>query len=158
MAANTLIYTDQGGDTRHYDAGATLDFGGVDYVSGTHRLTKCVKAALAAADTAGGVLAVVNPESVAIIVNRIILDVTTKATAACTVDFGIAANGTTSNDALMDGLDVGTAAGVFDNVENQGTNGKSAGKVAVGSYVTGSVASGASAGLVGSAYIYYTVV
>lgn len=158
MAANVNIYTDQGGNIRHYAAGAVLDFGGVSYIAGTHLLTKCAKVALAAVDTAGGVLAFANPEAAAIIVNRIILDVTTKATAACTVNFGIAANATTSNDALMNALDLGTAAGVFDNVENQGANGKSAGKVAVGSYVTGSVASGASAGLVGNAYIYYTVV
>jgi len=158
MTANTLIYTDQGGATQHYSTGAVLDFGGVNMTAGTDRMSKTVRVALAAVDTAGGVLAWANPESVTVFVTRVIFDVTTKATAACTVDVGVAANGTTSNDALMDGLDVGTAAGTFDNIENQGTNGKSTGKVAVGSYVTGSVASGASAGLVGFAYITYHVI
>lgn len=114
-----------------------------------------VKVALASADTAGGVLAWANPTGATIFVTRIIFDVTTKATGACTVDVGTAADGTTSNDTLMDGLDVGTAAGVFDNVENQGTNGVGVKKVTSSQYVTASKASGAAAGLVGYAYIHY---
>lgn len=114
-----------------------------------------LKVALAALDAAGGVLALANPEGADIIVKRIILDVTTKSTAACTVDAGIAANGTTSNDTLLDGLDVGTAAGVFDNIENQGTNGVGAKKWTSAQYLTISKATGAAAGLVGNAYIEY---
>lgn len=113
------------------------------------------KVALAALDTAGGVLSLANPEGVALIVKRIILDVTTKSTGACTVDAGIAANGTTSADNLLDGLDVGTAAGVFDNIENQGTNGVGAKKWGTTEYLTISKATGAAAGLVGNAYIEY---
>lgn len=119
------------------------------------RTPKVVKVALAALDTAGGVLAWANPEATAILVTRVILDVTTKSTGACTIDVGVAANGTTSNDTIMDALDIGTAAGTFDNVENQGTNGKAALKVAAGSYVTASMASGAAAGTVGFAYIEF---
>lgn len=115
-----------------------------------------VKVALATADTAGGVLAWANPTGATIMVTRIIFDVTTPATdGVCTVDVGTAANGTTSNDTLMDGLNVGAAAGVFDNVENQGTNGVGAKKVTSSQYVTASKASGSAAGLVGSAYIHY---
>lgn len=124
--------------------------------TGTARLPRTVKVALAALDTAGGILAWLNPENVAILVTRIVLDVTTKSTAACTADFGQAANGTTTADNLIDGVDVGTATGVFDNTKDIGTNGKGARKVAAGEYVTGSKATGAAAGLVGSAYITYT--
>lgn len=113
------------------------------------------RVALAALDTAGGVLSVANPEGASLIVTRLILDVTTKSTAACTVDAGIAANGTTSADNLLDGLDVGTAAGVFDNTENGGTNGKGAKKWGASEYLTASMASGAAAGLAGYAYIEY---
>jgi hypothetical protein len=113
------------------------------------------KVALSAVDTAGGFFAWANPETVAIMVIRLVLDITTNSSGACTVDCGIAANGTTLNDTLIDGASVATAAKVLDNVNDAGTNGKARQKVAVGSYVTGSVASGASAGVVGSAYIEY---
>lgn len=124
---------------------------------GSERNERWVKVALAAADTAGGLFAWANPEAGAIIVTRVILDVTTDATGACTADVGKAANGTTSADNLIDGLDIGTAAGVFDNLGNAGSNGKTRQRVAAGEYVTGSVATGASAGLVGSALIAYVV-
>lgn len=116
-----------------------------------------VKAPLAAVATDGGVLAWKNPEPGAILVTRLILDVTTTATGACTLDAGTAADGTTSNDGLLDGVDVGTAAGVFDNLGNAGSNGRARQRLAAGSYVTVSQASGAVAGLVGSALIAYVV-
>lgn len=122
------------------------------------RLVKVDKVALAAVDTAGGVLSWQNPEAGAIIVERVVLDVTTPSTGACTVDVGVTAtSGTTLSDNLLDGQSVATAA-VLDNIENQGTNGKSSGRLASGKWVTASVASGASAGLVGSAYIHYIIV
>lgn len=124
---------------------------------GSERNEVFVKVPLAAVDTAGGLFAWKNPEAGAILVTRVILDVTTKATGACTADVGTAANGTTSNDGLIDGVDVGTAAGVFDNLGTGGTNGKARQRLAAGSYVTGSVATGASAGIVGSALIAYVV-
>lgn len=123
---------------------------------------KCAKVTLAAADTAGGILAWQNPETTAILVLRILIDVTTAATAACTADFGSAANATTSADNLLDGLDVNTATGLFDNVSDGGTNGKARqrldAKGGTTDYVTGSKATGAAAGLAGSAYIFYVQV
>jgi hypothetical protein len=117
---------------------------------------KTVKVALTAATdtTVGGVLKWANPETVSIIVGRVIFDVTTKSTGAATLDVGYNAAGDTSADTLMDGLDVGTAAGVFDNIENQGTNGKSTAKMASGGYIV-ATASATVAGLVGNAYITY---
>ena len=117
------------------------------------------KVALAASDSAGGVFAWQNPHENAVIVTRVVLDVTTKATAACTLDVGMTAtSAATSADNLIDGLDVNAAAGVFDNVEDQGTNGTSRQKVASGKWVTASKASGATAGLIGTAFIEYYVV
>lgn len=115
-----------------------------------------IKIALAALDTGGGVLSFLNPEGADIIIpaGGLVLDVTTKSTSACTVDAGISTGATTLNDTLIDGLDVGTAAGVFDNGANAGTNGGAA-KLPAGSYVTISMASGAAAGLVGYAYLHY---
>lgn len=126
-------------------------FGTVNF----HRGLKCARVALAAVDSGGGILSWQNPEAGAILVERILLDVTTQSSGACTADFGMTAtNGTTSADNLIDDLSLATA-GLYDNFEDQGTNGTSRQKVAAGKWVTGSVASGASSGLVGFAYIFY---
>lgn len=113
------------------------------------------KAALAAVAGGGGVLSLANPEGVDLIVTRLVLDITTKTAGACTVDAGIGSGATTSYDNLIDGLDANAATGVFDNVEDQGTNGKSAVRWESDGYLTISEKTGAIAGLVGSAYIEY---
>lgn len=139
--------------------GTTITGTALSIIGGTARNMKVVKVALAALDTGGGVLSWQNPESTAIIVERVILDVTTKSTGACTLDVGTAtASATTSSDDLLDGVDVGTAAGVFDNLADGGTNGKMKQKLASGKWITASKASGAAAGLVGNAYIHYIVI
>lgn len=131
----------------------------MNLIANADRVPKVAKVALAAVDTGGGIFAWQNDESSSIIVIRVGLDVTTAATAACTVDVGTTAtSATTSADNLIDGLDVNAAAGVFDNITDKGTNGKSRQKLAAGKWITGSKASGASAGLVGYAYIEYIVI
>lgn len=120
------------------------------------KVQKVAKIALAAVDTAGGLFAWQNPEAGSIIVERVILDVVTDPSGACTADVGTTAtSAATLSDNLIDGVDIGTAAGVFDNLGNAGTNGKARQKLAAGKWVTGSVASGASAALVGSAFVHY---
>ena len=120
---------------------------------------KSTKVALAASDVAAGVLSWQNPEGSAIVVFRLVLDVTSAATGACTLNVGSDGAGTSSSDNLLDGVDVGTAVGLFDNMTNKGTNGKELQRLDAkgGStdYITASMASGASAGLVGNAYIIY---
>lgn len=118
----------------------------------TFRPVKVKKVSLNAVDTAGGVFSF--QPGVACIVERLVLDVTTQSTGACTVDAGISANATTLNDTLIDGVSV-AASGLKDNIEDKGTNGKARQRCSATQFVTGSVASGASAGLVGSAYIHY---
>ena len=112
-----------------------------------------IKLTLNAVDTAGGVFAWENDTGYDLIVDLAYIDVTTASTGACTVDIGVAANGTTLNDTIIDGLDVNAATGVSNNIDNAGTNGGIGVKVADGQWLTASVASGASAGIVGSAYI-----
>ena len=103
--------------------------------------------------TAGGILAWANPEGASIIVDRFMIDITTGSTGAATGDFGVAANGTTSNDTLLDGVNMQTT-GIQDNIENQGTNGVAAKKMTSSQYITGT-ASATLAGMVGNAYISY---
>ena len=126
----------------------------------TNRLVKVARVQLAQVNTGGGVFSWANPETSAILIDRVVVDVTTKATAACSIDIGTTAtDGTTSSDNLIDGLDVNNAAGVFDNITDKGGNGKSRQKLASGKWVTASVSGGgASAGLVGFAYIHYVLI
>jgi hypothetical protein len=109
---------------------------------------------LAAVDTAGGLFAWDNPESNPVEVIGVTLDIRTASSGACTVDVGVAANATTSNDTLIDGVSI-AAAGTKSTAADPGTNGKASRKATAAQYVTGSVASGASAGVVGEAIITY---
>ena len=139
--------------------GATLSTEELNQVDNADRLEKVAKIALAAVDTGGGVFSWQNDEGASIIVTGLVLDVTTASTGACTLDCGTTAvSATTKVDNLIDGLDVNAAAGVFDNITDKGTNGVSRQKLASAKWVTGSVASGASAGIVGFAYIKYIVI
>lgn len=111
---------------------------------------------LGAADTGGAVISWQNPEGVAIIITRVIVYVSTVSTGACTVDIGTTAtNGTTSSNNLLTALDVNAATGVFDNINEAGASGKARQLLAAATWVTGSKASGAAAGLVGKYYIEY---
>ena len=112
------------------------------------------KAALTAATvtTGGAVLSVENPEGADLIVTRLVLDVTTPATGAGTVNAGIGATAATSDDTLLDGLDVGSAAILADNHSNPGTNGLALVKWGSAEYLT-VTASASLAGLVGNAYV-----
>jgi hypothetical protein len=175
--ANVLNYMDQGGarsvvggsldvvsgGTLDVKSGATLKLSStavtatateLNLLSGASRMVKVARVALTAADTAGGVFAWANPTGGTIIVTKVILDVTTQSTGSCTVDVGVAANGTTSNATLLTGASVAAVA-LLDNVTNKGASGLAQKKVTSTQFVTASVASGASAGLVGFAYIYY---
>lgn len=113
-------------------------------------------ALVAGTDTAGAVLAFKNTAPYALIVDRLVLDITTKATGACTLSAGITAvSAVTLSANLIDAVDVGTATGTFDNVTEKGTLGKSRQKIAAGAWLTISTASGASAGMVGNAYLEF---
>lgn len=116
------------------------------------------KATLGNADTAGGILSWQNPHENPILIIGFFLDITAAATAACTADFGATAtSGTTSVDNLIDGVDLNAATGVFDNNTDKGTNGKTRQRLGAGKWITGSKATGAAAGLAGTAHIEYIV-
>ncbi len=124
------------------------DWPKVDGASLDRMLVKSARVKLNAADAAGGVFAWKNPEDEDINVIHMLLDVTTKTSAACTVSVGIADNATTLGTDFLSGQSVATA-GIFAN--------SAAKKVGKNKFVTGSKASGAIAGLVGFAYITYVV-
>jgi len=115
-----------------------------------------IEADLAAEETPanGGMLSVANPLGVPLIILDMIVDVTTQATGAATADVGVAANGTTSSDTILDGIDIGTGVNIFNPANDGGTNGKKIRKWAITEFVTGT-ASLDSTGLVGKAHIKY---
>jgi hypothetical protein len=94
------------------------------------------------------------------IVLAVLLDVTTVATGACTVDIGYTATtATTSSDTFLDGVDVNAAQALFDSRNHAldaGANAK-AQKAASGKWITADSASGDATGLVANAYIFYVL-
>jgi hypothetical protein len=117
---------------------------------------KIVKIPLTANDGAAGIFAWTNTEPVAVLVRRVLVDVTAASSAACSISIGQAATPVLSAN-LIDTLSV-AAAGSFDNITDKGTSGKTRQRVAPGQVVTGSTASGASAGLAGNVYLDYVLV
>lgn len=115
---------------------------------------------LAIHDGSGGVVAWQNPESVSIIIQRAVLDLTTVSTGACTLDVGVTeVSATTTSDTLLDGIDANAATAVFDSMNaalDGGANAK-AQKLASGKWVTIDEKTGDATGLVGNLYIYYTI-
>jgi len=116
----------------------------------------CLTGSLTAATTTAGgdALGLANPEGVEIFVTRLVLDITTPATGVANVDAGIAADATTSADNLIDEVDVGSAAAIFDNIDDQGTNGQSILSWGADEYLT-VTPSATLAGLVGKYYVEY---
>lgn len=101
-----------------------------------------------------------NPESVAIIVQRVVVDVTTKsATAGALLDVGPAATATTASDKLIDGLDIATETITADNITNNGEHGLSLCKLDANGgttdYITGKILIANAAALAGNVYIEY---
>ena len=101
----------------------------------------------------GGVLALANPFGVDVYVTRIVVVITGASSVASTSDVGIAADATTSADNLIDGLNTG-AAGAYDNIDDQGSNGSSTRKWGSSQYLTISQASGTVTGATGRYWIH----
>lgn len=99
-------------------------------------------------DTAGGILAVQNKLGVKVLVDVAALVIGTPSTGACTVDVGVAVNGTTSADNLIDGADMATPP-TKSNGKGAGANGGRLVEWPVDGWITVSRASGAAAGLAG---------
>lgn len=103
-----------------------------------------------------------NPEASKIIVERVLVNLTTAGgTATSVMDVGVVANATSTADTLIDGLDLNTT-GLFDNIVDKGTNGKARQLVdekgGTNDYVTGKILVANAAAVVGDVYIVYFTV
>jgi hypothetical protein len=106
--------------------------------------------------TGGDSISWANPTGEVILVEDIIIDVTTQATGAATMDVGVAADGTTTSDTLIDGIDVGSAAIVGSAITDGGSSGQANRKMTSSQYITGTP-SATLAGLVGTYGIKYRI-
>lgn len=115
-----------------------------------------VSGSLGAARTTAGVLLWTNPEGVSVVVDSVLLDVTTAATSGtCTLDVGYTTSSVVISDTMIDGVDVSSTARVYNHIKDAGSNGKGAVKVAKGKYIAGMEKTGNVTGLVGTYYIHY---
>lgn len=103
---------------------------------------------LAAAAGNAGVLSIANPFGREVLTGHVGLHITNGV--AQTIDAGVAADGVTSSDTLIDGASIAT--GAIDNIKNAGTNGGSFRTWGATQFIT-ATASGTPTGLAGFAYI-----
>lgn len=122
-----------------------------------HDGTIFYKQAITRSSTAGGLFNILNPTGATIMIEKVVVDITTATSAAGTIDVGVAAT-LTSNDALIDGV-ASSTTGVKNSHKNAGTNGTHLAKATSAQYITGTLATGASgsllAGTVGIWYRYW---
>ena len=139
--------------------------GGAEAKTGTARLPIMVeKVALVAqaTPTNGGLFSWQNPLDEKVMA-AVLVNVTTAATGAANANIGKGTAAATDNDDLLDGKDVGTAAGLFSSIESDdvGTNGKAFQLVdengGTTAFITGT-ASADSSGIVGNVYILFVPV
>jgi len=122
MSATGRLGRPMGLDT----GGAT--YPGLDHVKDAESIgfLKRDKVTLVAKGTTGVLTSTwANPAAVDIFIYRCVLNITTKSTGAATYDIGVAANATTTSATLLDGVDIGTAAAVWDSIDDQGSGGQS---------------------------------
>lgn len=119
------------------------------YIGGGGVIEHEVTLTAATDTTAGAVAAVVNPLGVDLIITQVIVRTTAPSAGAATVDVGVAANGSTAGDTLIDGLSVATAPIVS---STPGTNGAVPRVWGASQFVT-ATASATLAGMVGSLHL-----
>lgn len=103
-----------------------------------------------------------NPEDKAILVTKVLVDETTAGgTATAVLDIGVVADAVSTADTLIDGMDA-NAVGLYDNITDKGTNGKSRQKMdamdGTNDYITGKILVANASALAGYAYIEYILV
>ena len=109
-----------------------------------------IKGSLTASDAAGGVCREENSYGSDLVVLRVVIFVSTGASdSSVRVDIGTAANATTSADTLIDNLNV-SDIGLYDNLDDKGTNGNTVLKWGNNQFINASRAAGATSGLVGT--------
>lgn len=116
----------------------------------------CYKGILVTA-TVGTPFSLLNPLGSALIVTKVVVDITTGVNSTpVDMNVGIGVSGTLAYDTLIDGAFLGTpvGAGVFDNQDDAGTNGKQTENWGATEYLTVTVTA-TPTDMVGNIYIWY---
>lgn len=111
----------------------------------------------AATGVAGGMAGVANPEESDLIITRVCIVTTEAAAGATTVDVGVEADATTSNDTLIDGVAI-NAIGLVDGVVDRAGNAVVARLWGANQFITVTKTAGAAlseVGLVARLYVEY---
>lgn len=157
---NTTVGRFETGTTTSGDLVRMLPYARPQAVKGGLRMATLALSGATVHAAAGGVVAWQNPEGADIIVNQVILDVTTVATGACTLDVGYTAtSAATTSDTMLDGVDVNAAVAIFDSRNHGLDTGANAfaQRVASGKWITVDEKTGDATGLVGKLYIFYII-
>lgn len=116
-----------------------------------------LKEALTATSGAGTPASIENPLGERLIITRLVVDITSPVSdTPVTMSVGVGGSPYVSYDSLIDAVEIGTptAADIYDNVDDQGTNGKSTEEWGASEYLTVTV-TGTPTGMVGNVYVYY---
>jgi len=104
--------------------------GGIGY---SHRASNFVKLTLGSSPGTCGVLAWPSPFAEDVVIGKAIVKIEAASTGG--LDIGVGASATAFSDNLLDSVST-SATGVFDNITDKGTNGRSRQLLAAGAYVT----------------------
>lgn len=158
VAGGTTIASATSAGLAVSSGGLTVSAGDITLSTSGKRIPKVAITDVTGAAGSSGVFASwANPESGTILITRALLYISTQSTGASTIDIGTTpTSATTVSDTLIDGVS-GATAGVFDNLNDAGTNGKSRQTLATGKWVTLAEASGDVNGLVGKLVVEYIV-
>ena len=156
-----LIKYSRGHSVRDTDLAINMDLIDAAYQGGV----KVVKGALAAGAADAFAFTWQNPETIAVLVQKVIIDIThAGGTATSVLDVGVAASATGTADTILDGVDLNAAAiTVNTDVASSGTNAdEKVHKVdengGTNDWVTGKILVEKCDDLVGKYYIEYVVV
>lgn len=123
------------------------------------RLERLTVDITAGGDTGGALASIANPWGDQAIIVACTAEITTASGGAATADIGVAANGTTLSDTILDGININTTAS-YNHVDDAGTNGVLDSTFLVwdsGEFITASIASGTDGAVVGTLTVWALV-
>ncbi len=124
------------------------------------KVSKTASGSISDSSDAGGVFAWQNPEDSPILVEEVVVDVTSAAsdTSDSTIQVGVASDDSSTADDILDGAST-QATGVLDNINDSGTNGEGMVKLdangETNDHITASEDTASVSGVEGNYYIKY---
>ena len=130
------------------DAGSSMS-SGVQRAQVSKFAGAWLQGSLVASDAAGGIISLQNSFGTNLIVTRMVIYLTATNGEAMTIDVGIGSGASTSYNTLIDGLNVNSETGAFDNIKDKGDDGEEIHLWTSAHYITASMKTGAAAAIAG---------